>query len=178
MKLNNYKLLVIGKSGSGKDAIVRELIKRGLVPLVSYTTRPKRPDDDQYSHTFVSKDVLDKTPREHIIAYAELYGNVYWATKDQFDNCDIYIVDPKEAVRLKKEYNKCLIIAVETDMGNIQARLDRRYDKNSERKYKEDLTVHKDNKKIADFIVNNNGNLQDSISSLIVWLFNNQYLNF
>ena len=51
--------LVMGESGSGKDTITKELSnKYGLKVLKSYTTRPKRYDDED-THIFISEEEFD-----------------------------------------------------------------------------------------------------------------------
>ena len=48
------RILLVGKSGSGKNTVQDYLVnKYGLKPLVSYTTRAKRyPEED--THIFIS----------------------------------------------------------------------------------------------------------------------------
>ena len=49
------KILLVGKSGSGKNTVQDYLVKKyGLKPLLSYTTRAKRyPEED--THTFITE---------------------------------------------------------------------------------------------------------------------------
>ena len=36
------KLIILGKSGSGKDYLMRKLVEKGLKPCLKWTTRPAR----------------------------------------------------------------------------------------------------------------------------------------
>lgn len=89
------KILLAGKSGSGKNTVQDYLVKKyGLKPLVSYTTRPRRfPEED--THIFITnKDFLSKQ-NDDFIAYTFYNGNHYFATKEQFKESDVYIIDTK-----------------------------------------------------------------------------------
>ena len=49
--------LYIGKSGAGKDTALRADVKRGLLPIVSYTTRPMRVGEvPGVDYNFVTKE--------------------------------------------------------------------------------------------------------------------------
>ena len=53
---------MIGKSGSGKDTIYKEILKEAdkhLVPLIPYTTRPRRADEiEGLNYHFVTEEQL------------------------------------------------------------------------------------------------------------------------
>lgn len=90
----NTKILLVGKSGSGKNTVQDYLVsKYGLKPLVSYTTRAKRyPEED--THTFITEQEYEEIKKkEKIIAYTFYNGNHYFATEKQFRESDIYIID-------------------------------------------------------------------------------------
>lgn len=88
------KILLVGKSGSGKNTVQDYLVnKYGLKPLVSYTTRARRyPEED--THTFITEQEYEEiNQKEKIIAYTFYNGNHYFATEKQFRESDIYIID-------------------------------------------------------------------------------------
>lgn len=44
--MSKYKpTILVGKSGSGKDYLLKYMIQKGFTPLVSHTTRPKRANE-------------------------------------------------------------------------------------------------------------------------------------
>ena len=99
----NTKILLVGKSGSGKNTVQDYLVKKyGLKPLLSYTTRAKRyPDED--THTFITEhEYKEIKKKEKIIAYTFYNGNHYFATEKQFAESDIYIIDV-EGIKCIKE---------------------------------------------------------------------------
>lgn len=90
----NTKILLVGKSGSGKNTVQDYLVsKYGLKPLVSYTTRAKRyPEED--THIFITEKKYEEIKQEEkLIAYTFYNGNHYFATEKQFRESDIYIID-------------------------------------------------------------------------------------
>lgn len=99
----NTKILLVGKSGSGKNTVQDYLVKKyGLKPLLSYTTRAKRyPEED--THTFITEQEYEEIKKkEKIIAYTFYNGNHYFATEKQFAESDIYIIDI-EGIKCIKE---------------------------------------------------------------------------
>lgn len=47
--------ILVGKSGSGKDYLLKYMVQKGFTPLVSHTTRPKRANEiDCIDYYFVS----------------------------------------------------------------------------------------------------------------------------
>ena len=54
-------LVLCGKSGSGKDTILKELVKDGFTPIVTTTTRPMRQGEEQgVEYNFVTNDKFFK----------------------------------------------------------------------------------------------------------------------
>lgn len=103
-KLNKIILCIVGKSGSGKSTIADKLHNQyGYDVLQSYTTRPER-SEGETGHVFVTKEEYDVVPDK--VATTCFDGNYYCATKEQIDNNDIYIIDPKGLKELKEAYKK------------------------------------------------------------------------
>ena len=90
-------ILIIGRSGSGKDFLARELAKQGLSQVKSYTTRPPRYEGEN-THIFLSakeaRGFGDK------IATTVINGYEYFATSSQMKNNDVYIIDPRGTAEL------------------------------------------------------------------------------
>lgn len=101
MPLKNLYLFV-GRSGSGKTTIVNELQRRyGYVPLSSYTTRPKR-SEDEVGHEFITKDKFDAL--KGVLAYTKFNGYEYCSTQEQADRSDLYTIDPKGIFFMREKY--------------------------------------------------------------------------
>ena len=89
----NAKVLLVGKSGSGKNTVQDYLVRKyGLKPLLSYTTRERRFPEEN-THTFITLQEYEGFKQTDFIAYTFYNGNHYFATKKQFEEADIYIID-------------------------------------------------------------------------------------
>ena len=62
MKKTPKIIIISGPSGSGKDTIIKGIMKKfpNLVMIKSYTTRPKRKSDEVGNRYFVSKEQFQK----------------------------------------------------------------------------------------------------------------------
>ena len=100
--MGNCIFLIVGCSGSGKTTITEQLEQKyGLKSIQSYTTRPKRYEDES-GHIFVSDEEFDKLT--DMVAYTEFAGNRYCAIAEQVENNDLYIIDPKGVDFFMKAY--------------------------------------------------------------------------
>lgn len=118
----NRLILLVGKSGIGKSKLESLAVERlGFKAIKSYTTRPKRYKDED-SHIFVTNEEFDKL--EDIVAYTEFDGYRYCATKQQLDDADIYVIDPKGVNYLKEHYNNKELVVVYIE-GSLSTRAER-----------------------------------------------------
>jgi guanylate kinase len=89
-------MLIVGKTSSGKSSLIKKLCERaGLKQLLSYTTRPRRNEQDN-DHTFVSMDEYTRAKENGEIAVdTEIAGNYYYSTIEQLYEADLYTINPK-----------------------------------------------------------------------------------
>ena len=87
------KIMVVGRSGSGKDTLANLLKETyGYTQLYSTTTRPRRtPNED--THVFVSEEEANQMTDR--VAETVIDGYQYFATKGQLEESDIYLIDPR-----------------------------------------------------------------------------------
>lgn len=84
--------LIVGRTGSGKDYLAYKFCsKYNLKELKSYTTRPKRFEDED-THIFINPE--DSKLYTDRVAETNINGYEYFATKQQVEDCDIYLIDP------------------------------------------------------------------------------------
>lgn len=118
---------IIGASGSGKTTVAKELEKKGYNIIHSYTNREPR-GHDEWGHTFISDDgfTIDTdglvgqqngvatNNYGKIIALRELYGNIYFATKEQYldKGVSIYVVDPIGANQVKENVDSVPVVTI------------------------------------------------------------------
>ena len=100
-------ILVIGRSGSGKDTLVRYATNalkdfHKIVSVPSYTDRPIRPTETQgVEHTFLTGEEFDDVLKhETIFAYTKIgeTGYRYCSTVEMLERLDgdtiFYVIDP------------------------------------------------------------------------------------
>lgn len=109
--------LIIGKSGAGKDTIVKELCDRyGYKRLISYTTRPRRYEGED-THTFITEAEYEAhRDAGDIVAYTFYNGNHYFATMGQLYESDLYVIDPAGVEFLKKRAKYINLIGIYLDI--------------------------------------------------------------
>ena len=97
--------LVIGRSSSGKDSITAEVCKKlNKTKVLSYTTRPKRPNEEN-THIFIKPEEVQNY-KDNIIAYTKIGEFEYFATLSQLHENDFYVIDPKGLKYLKRKLKK------------------------------------------------------------------------
>lgn len=117
LKMDKYKLVIlIGKSGSGKDTILEEVLKhKDFNPVVSMTTRPPREDEiDGKDYIFVDSDTFTKYLLEDKLIEATIFNNWAYGTPYSslsFEKTNIAVLNP-EGVRILKEDNKLNVTVI------------------------------------------------------------------
>lgn len=136
------KLFILGKSGSGKDHLLRGLVKLGLKQGIKWTTRPPRKLEQQgITYNFVSnEDFSQGLESDKFITYQsfivtpESGGEVNWwygITKEEFENSQVFILTPGEYSTIDKEVRKgCFVVYLDIEREIREGRLFKREDKN------------------------------------------------
>ena len=86
-------ILLLGKNGSGKTYITRELEEKGVKKSVSFTTRPKRPKEEEgKDYFFVDKEEFEKKIGQgEFIEYKTFRGYYYGTPKENVESTDIIL---------------------------------------------------------------------------------------
>lgn len=93
-------LILCGKSGSGKDAILKRLCKRGFTPIVSLTTRPIREGETNgVEYNFVSRELFESLIRDEKLIEYRTYNTLVGGVTDVW-----YYGLEKAAVDLENDY--------------------------------------------------------------------------
>ena len=176
--MNNI-FLIVGCSGSGKTTITEQLEQQyGLKSIQSYTTRPKRYENEA-GHTFVSDEEFDKLT--DMVGYTEFDSKRYCATAEQVENNDLYVIDPKGIDFFMKSYkgNKIpKVIFISSDLTTRYERMVGRAEVKGSTyteavdialgRIKNDVNEFYDyihNRASIDYIVNNNQN--DNLNNVV-----------
>ena len=97
---------IIGRSASGKSSITKEVASRlNLKVLKSYTTRPPRQGEttENSDHIFITSE---QVAQYNHVAYTKINEYEYFATQEQLDEADLYVIDPKGFFELYSNISK------------------------------------------------------------------------
>jgi len=138
----NEKVIILGKSGSGKDFLMRKLVEKGLNPCLKWTTRPQRRFEQQgVTYNFVTDSEFTQSINEDkFLAYQtfivtpenkDIETWYYGITKEEFNNAQVFIMTPGEFSKLTSEMRKkCFVVYLDIDRKVRESRLHNREDKN------------------------------------------------
>ncbi len=153
---------LVGPSGSGKTTIAKKLEEDGYNIIHSYTTRKPR-HEGEWGHTFIDK-LIEKENRiigfdnqnrmilraykgdkGEMIAFKKLYNDLYFATKEQYQNkgVSIYTVCPDGVKQVKNNVTDAEVITIflMCDEEIRISRLQQRYWKNTNLKTAHELNA-------------------------------------
>jgi guanylate kinase len=136
------KLIILGKSGSGKDYLMRKLVEKGLKSGLKMTTRPQRKFEKQgITYNFVNDNQFVELINENkFLAYQTF--NVtpegrdpetwyYGLTLQEFNESQLFIMTPGEFSNIDEETRKkCFVVYLDIDRKVRESRLFKREDKN------------------------------------------------
>lgn len=142
MQIKNEKIIVIGKSGSGKDFLMRKLVERGLTPCLKCTTRPMRKFEQQgITYDFIEEKYFTQLITENKFLTHQSFEVTpensnpetwyYGITLEEFNNKQVLIMTPGEFSNLPSELRKeCFVVYLDIDRDIRESRLHNREDKN------------------------------------------------
>jgi guanylate kinase len=142
--IKNEKIIILGKSGSGKDHLMRKLSEKGLKPCLKWTTRPPRKFEKRgETYNFVNESLfLESIDNNQFISYQSFKVTpensneetwYYGITREEFDNAQIFIMTPGEynSLGLSEEQRKsCFVVYLDISRSIRESRLYNREDKN------------------------------------------------
>lgn len=104
----------MGKSGTGKSTIINELcnLNEEYSPVLSYTTRGIRNDEDKKTHVFVDKEYWENNKDKAIAVYHDEIRDYYsWTDEDSFDEdkINLYAIDPIAFMDFTEKYKSNVI---------------------------------------------------------------------
>jgi guanylate kinase len=141
-KSKKEKLIILGKSGSGKDYLMRKLVEKGLKGCLKMTTRPQRKFEKQgITYNFVNDNQFTELIKENkFLAYQTF--NVtpegrdpetwyYGVTLEEFNESQVFIMTPGEFSSIDEDTRKkCFVVYLDIDRSVRESRLFKREDRN------------------------------------------------
>lgn len=167
-------IVLIGKSCSGKSTIAKELIKLGMEPVVTHTTRPKRPGElDGVAYHFIDKSQFRRLKVQNFFAETAHYDVAFgerWYYGSSYRNLQgnglnkVVILNPNgiESIyeKISKEaFRDWFIVYLYCDEDIIRKRLKDRGDNEAEadRRIQEDKKDFKNIDRFVNMKICNNG---------------------
>ena len=148
---NNDITLIVGRSGTGKSTLEKLLCDNYNAKTIrSYTTRPKR-NDSEDNHIFISPSEVEKYPNK--IATTTINNNFYFATKEQLDESQIYVIDPNGLYKLTTNFPNLSfnLIYLKLDKNKYHAYLKKRRSESNETKELQEQRLASENKQFDSF---------------------------
>lgn len=178
MEQNKRIVVLNGPRGVGKDTIIEKIIS--LHPdkykkIVSYSTRAPRPNEvDGIAYNFVTDKVfLEKVKHGDIYEYTNFHGTYRGSSKSYIDNIlsagfiAIHNTDIIGVRALRNAYpNMVLSIFVTATKETIIKRLEHIKDANIHERLM-DYDLRHQHKHECDYIVENNGSLDDTVKMIL-----------
>jgi guanylate kinase len=136
------KIILLGKSGSGKNYLLDRLVEKGLKPCLKLTTRPQRKLEQQgIAYNFITEQKFHQLLSENkFLAYQtfevtpegkspEIWH--YGITNEEFEKSQLFIMTPGEFSNITPEMRKrCFVVYLNIDRKVRENRLFKREDKN------------------------------------------------
>jgi guanylate kinase len=172
---------IIGKSGSGKSEIVKRYGDIGYNVIQSYTDRPKR-YPEEWGHIFISTEEVEKY-KSSMIAYTFFHGYHYFATREQYRGKGVtfYVIDPYGVKGLKEKVKDAdlVFVYINTDENVRIERMVNRMLENNPEPIEEIVQAYYNNARDraeydrtvfaaveCDYVIDNNGRIEDTIIAL------------
>lgn len=93
------KLLIVGRTGTGKDTLKEELIKLGITFSKSSTTRARRfPEENTYH--FLTEEEAAAIPKKDKFIWTTKDGKEYFSDRTEVEKAEALVVDPKGVYEL------------------------------------------------------------------------------
>lgn len=178
-------IIMIGKTASGKDTIINKLVtKHGYKRVITYTTRPMRPGEQQdVTYHFITEEDFKKKIEDNFFAeyktFNTQFGTWYYGTAiedlENMDNKTIIILTPSGYRDIiHKIKNRPKVIYIYANNATIKERLRSRGDDKSEaqRRLEHDNSDFKGVENEVDKIFYNNkgNNIDDVVNKIVAWL--------
>lgn len=132
------KIIVVGKSGSGKNFLFDQLVEKGLKHSIKITTRPIRQNEiEGKDYHFISESKFNSILNDNLFIVNQDFHNdkndlwKYGVLKEDFKNSQVFIMTPGEIGQIDEESRRgCFIVYLDIDRETREDRLFKREDAN------------------------------------------------
>lgn len=135
--MKSEKIIICGGSGSGKDHLLKGLIKKGERYEPKLTTRPIRDGEiDGIDYNFITEEKFNDLFEKDLIKAHQHFRikNKDWfyaITKENFENNNLFVMTPVELSFISKEERKgCFVVFLDIPEDIRKTRILERNDNN------------------------------------------------
>lgn len=170
-------LILTGKTASGKDTVIGEILKKNPLfgkVLTTTSRKPRINEKNKRDYNFISeKDFIEKIKQGEFLEYVNYGGNYYGTQKSQLNSQSnlIWKIDPSRAGQIRKLINpdKLVVIYLTADDQTILERLKKRGLSKTEidKRMQDDQKFWQEFKNNYDYVVENKpGRLDQTIKKI------------
>lgn len=145
------KIAIVGAAATGKDYLRKRMMDKGFVYGVSCTTRkPRKGEIHGKDYYFISDEQFkDMITFRQFAEWQEFNGWKYGLTKDEFNRCNVMILNAEAVTLLEPHYrNQVFVIYLDIPERIRRERLGERDDKNDST----DRRILADNEQFRNFL--------------------------
>lgn len=166
-------IIFVGKSAAGKTTIANYLSEKyGYTKAVTSTTRDMRPGEkNNIDYHFLTREEFDNDIKnDKFIEWTEYRGWKYGTPISELDESQkIFVLNPRGLMAFRRKNIQCVAFLIFVDDGERIIRQVKRGDdiKEIERRYETDKQDFYRIEKNVDFIISNNGTVEESAKKII-----------
>lgn len=167
-------ILLLGKSGSGKDSVAESLSEdfRYEKAILTTTRKPRTNEKEGKDYKFIKEDeFLSKVKENKFICYSCFNGWYYGIEKEELRRSEnmVFVINPLWLTKFKGEGFEFKSFYIEVDSGIRILRQCKRTQnyKEIERRYYADERDFKEIKEMVDFVVDNNKELSECVDEIL-----------
>lgn len=123
--MNMNTVVLVGRSCSGKTFLKKYLQSRGCRTAVTWTTRPRRPEEvDGVDYRFVTKDAFDRMDSGGRFAETVEYGgHRYGSLNSDWEAGGLFVLDPSGVASLSADVRaRCLVVFLDVSEEELVRR--------------------------------------------------------
>jgi len=116
------RVIIVGKGGSGKDHLRKEMVSHGFKYCVSHTSRPiRQEEEDGVDYYFVDKEYFDSGVFYEKVVFNEWF---YGTSMDEFNSANLFIMTPSGLAKMSEvDRKQSYVIYIDIDEETRRKRL-------------------------------------------------------
>lgn len=123
------RVILTGKGGSGKDYLKKFLIGKGYKNSISYTSRPIRDGETQgFDYYYISESEFKLMAERGDFEEYTCFNDWWYGTpKENFKDCEVFVMTPKIISELRKEIrDTSIVVYIDIPLEDRKKRLEKR----------------------------------------------------